>query len=116
VKTLPGRVALVTGAAQGLGRAAARALAAEGATVALVDRDREGLAAAEVEAAREGVPTLSLVADLADPEAAQRAVESAAARLGRLDVLVSAAGVLDVEPVMEVTAAAWSASRRRPAT
>ena len=87
------RVALVGGASQGLGRAAAEALAAEGAKVALVARRADAVALAAAEIARaHGVETLAITADLAAPDACERAVRETVARFGRLDVLVANAG------------------------
>ena len=87
------RVALVGGASQGLGRASAEALAAEGAKVALVARRADAVAAAAAELAQaHGVETLAITADLAAPDACERAVRETVARFGRLDVLVANAG------------------------
>ena len=79
-----GRVAIVTGGASGIGAATARALAAEGAGLVLVDVDRERgpAVASEIDAAF--VP-----GDVADARLLARVVEDAARKLGRLDVLVS---------------------------
>jgi NAD(P)-dependent dehydrogenase (short-subunit alcohol dehydrogenase family) len=104
---LAGRVAMVTGAGRGLGRATALRFAAEGADLALVDRDAAALAEAAGRAAAAGGRVAALPADLGEPAAAGAAVDEAVRRLGRLDVLVNAAGLLDVEPVLEVTPAAW---------
>ena len=89
---LAGRVALVTGASSGLGRATAVALAQAGADVALLARGQHDLeqVAAEVEwAGRRG---LVLVADLADAQALTGAVARVVEAFGRVDVLVNAAG------------------------
>ena len=87
------RVALIGGASQGLGRAAAEALAAEGAKVALVARRAEAVGeAAHAVAKAFGVETLAITADLAEPDACERAVRETVARFGRLDVLVANAG------------------------
>jgi 3-oxoacyl-[acyl-carrier protein] reductase len=86
------RVALVTGAAQGLGAAIARRLARDGLSVACVDRS-----ATVEDVARElrdaGYQAHGEVRDLADPAEAVGAVRSAVARLGRIDVLVNNAGI-----------------------
>ena len=87
---LPGRAALVTGAARGIGLDTARRLAARGCAVALVDRDGD-LAAREARAL--GPSAVALGADVADRAAVQAVVAEAAERLGGLDVVVANAGV-----------------------
>jgi 3-oxoacyl-[acyl-carrier protein] reductase len=87
------RVALVCGASQGLGRASAEALAAEGATVAVVSRRPDAIQQAATEiASAHGVPTMGLAVDLVEPGACERAVASTLERFGRLDILVANAG------------------------
>lgn len=101
------RVALVTGAAQGIGQAIALALKASGASVAVADIDAERLNAfADVHG------FLPLVLDLGDRMAVKAAVETVVARLGRLDVLVNAAGGVRGQvggPVENVTEDGWRA-------
>ena len=91
---LDGRRAVVTGAGHGIGRAIARRFAAEGARVAVLDRD--GGAAAET--ARE-IGGLALEVDLADPEACAGALERAARELGGLTTLVNNAGLGLLRPL-----------------
>jgi NAD(P)-dependent dehydrogenase (short-subunit alcohol dehydrogenase family) len=85
---LTDRTALVTGGSRGIGLAVAKALAAEGARVALLGRDVDALAAA---AASVGDGTVTVVADTTDDDAVRAAVDDAASRLGRLDVVVNCA-------------------------
>ena len=88
---IAGRVALVTAASKGLGKASALALAGEGAHVVICARGEESLRAAEAElAARSEV--LAVVADVTDPATPAALVAQAVERFGRLDILVANAG------------------------
>ncbi len=101
------RVALVTGAAQGIGQAIALALRDSGAGVAVADLDEAGL-----KAFADAHDFLPLVLDVADRTAAHRAVEAVLARYGRLDILVNAAGGVRGQvgqPIETVTEASWKA-------
>lgn len=100
-----GRVAVVTGAASGIGRATTERLVAEGATVVAVDRDADGLAMT-AKAAAPGVVT-TLTGDVADPDCARRAVAIATGEHGRLDAVVNNAGILRFEHSHEVAADDW---------
>jgi len=104
-----GRVAIVTGAASGIGLATARRLARDGIRVALVDRRDPAAAVAAI--AAEGGDAWASVADVADPDQVGRAVEAAAARAGRVDALVNAAGIGSPRsvPVDEATLEEWHA-------
>ena len=84
------KVAIITGAASGIGRATARTFAAEGARLLLVDRDAAGLASLADEL---GATAQTLVADVADPAQAEGYVAAAVAAWGGLDVLVANAGI-----------------------
>lgn len=86
---LDGTCALITGAASGIGRATALALAAEGVRVALLDRDAVALR----EAASECRDAVILVADVTDEDQVRAAVHTGVAALGRLDAVVCCAGV-----------------------
>jgi NAD(P)-dependent dehydrogenase (short-subunit alcohol dehydrogenase family) len=85
-----GRRALVTGAASGIGRATALRLASEGASVACLDRDADGLEATIVDIGEDAFPVLC---DLADRSAIGPAVASAVAQFGGLDAVCNIAGV-----------------------
>ena len=100
--TLEGRVALVTGAASGIGLAVAQALAAEGTRVTMADLDAE---AGGREAAALGAQFIAV--DLAQPGACRRVVEETLAQHGQLDVLVNNAGVQHVAPIVEFPEARW---------
>ncbi len=93
-RSLAGRVALVTGAASGIGLATARALGRMGASLALVDLDPERLAATVAElTAQCGVACAGEPCDVADPEACARAQEALVRQLGPIAVLVNCAGI-----------------------
>jgi NAD(P)-dependent dehydrogenase (short-subunit alcohol dehydrogenase family) len=99
---LSGRVALVTGAANGIGRATAELLAAEGAQLALSDNDAEGLETLELD----GEP-LRVVADLSQRAEVERVLAAVSDRFGRLDVLIHCAGIYRIAPLPDVTDEEW---------
>lgn len=101
-------MALVTGAASGIGRACALELARRGADVVLVDAAAEALLAqAENLLRAAGGRVVSFRADVREHARAAQVVEEAAARLGRLDALVNAAGVTADAPLWEMTEEQW---------
>lgn len=102
-----GRVAIVTGAASGIGRATAERLAAEGATVVAVDRDAGGLEATVAGIVDGDGRAEARALDVSDPDACTALVEAVAADLGRLDVLANVAGVLRFAHATEHTRADW---------
>lgn len=106
---LDGRVALVTGASSGIGEAAAIALAAAGAKVAVNGRRAERLAAlaGRIEAA--GGTAIALPGDMTDEQEAAKAVADAAARLGRLDILLNSAGVVRMGTIEDSIPSEWRA-------
>lgn len=103
---LSGRVALITGAAGGLGFAAARGLAAAGATVVLHGRDQARLDTAAATLAAGGRPADTVVADLADEAATAAAVDQLVAAHRRVDILVNNAGARDRRPLAALDRAA----------
>jgi sorbitol-6-phosphate 2-dehydrogenase len=107
-RRLEGKVALVTGGAQGLGEALCDRLAAEGAHVAVCDLNEEGAAtvAAEI-AARRGVKPLGIGCDVTDEGAVEAAVARCVADLGGLDILVSNAGILISGAITDFDVKAW---------
>jgi pyridoxal 4-dehydrogenase len=104
---LQGQTALVTGAARGIGYAAARRLGADGARLALLDRDDEALAPAAVRLAGDGLEVTTFAVDVADEEAVRSAVADVLAAEGRIDVLVNNAGIYPHRPFEELTFAEW---------
>jgi 3-oxoacyl-[acyl-carrier protein] reductase len=89
---IAGKVALVTAASKGLGRASAEALAAEGARIALCARGEKALGEAEQAIRSRGGEVLGIAADVTQPDAPQRLVEATVERFGGLDILVANAG------------------------
>ncbi|WP_202239115.1 2,3-dihydro-2,3-dihydroxybenzoate dehydrogenase [Actinacidiphila reveromycinica] len=106
-----GKVALVTGAAGGIGSEIVRALHAQGATVGLVDRAPGALDELVADIEESGVPgggrLLALPADVSDPAQVTALVDLAEAELGPIDHLVNAAGVLRPGPVGKLTEEDW---------
>jgi 3-oxoacyl-[acyl-carrier protein] reductase len=104
---LAGRVALITGASRGIGRAIAAALADAGATVAITARSGSALASLEAELAAAGATVLPLVADLRDATRIAPLAEAVARHCGRLDVLVNNAGAGHFGPVGDAGVEVW---------
>jgi meso-butanediol dehydrogenase/(S,S)-butanediol dehydrogenase/diacetyl reductase len=100
--TLNDRVVLITGAARGIGAAAARRLAADGARVALADLDKAG-----VEKLAAELKGVAIQADVTRAADIARMVEETRQRFGRIDVLFNNAGVIRVQPILDVTEAEW---------
>jgi NAD(P)-dependent dehydrogenase (short-subunit alcohol dehydrogenase family) len=99
-----GRVALVTGASSGMGRATAKAFAAAGAAVVLVDRNEEKLSATVEEIVSAGGKAIGIAGDVSDESLAKGAVERAVAEFGRLDMAYNNAGILGpMCPMVEET-------------
>jgi NAD(P)-dependent dehydrogenase (short-subunit alcohol dehydrogenase family) len=101
------KVALVTGAARGIGLATAKRFLADGWRVALLDIDAATLKTAVASLAKPDA-TLLLVCDVSDAKQVATSMESIPRRFGRLDALVNNAGVAVFAPVMETSDADWS--------
>ncbi|MCS6911993.1 MAG: glucose 1-dehydrogenase [Myxococcales bacterium] len=101
---LAGKVAVVTGASRGLGRAAALALGEAGAKVVLLARRAGALAEVGAELATRGIEALPLEADVTDEEAVCRAAATVCERWGRVDILLNNAGQALVGPLLSLRA------------
>ena len=101
---LQGRVAIVTGGSQGIGKAAAASLVREGANVAICARTQATLdsAAEEIRAAGDG-EVLTIQCDITDPAQITAMVEQVVARWGGVDILVNNAGTSSAHPFEEAT-------------
>ncbi|MGH6958882.1 MAG: SDR family NAD(P)-dependent oxidoreductase [Dongiaceae bacterium] len=105
---IDGEVAVITGAASGIGRHAAALLARAGAAVVLADIDGAGAEAAAVAIGAGGGTALAVAHDVADDAAVKRAFDNIAGRFGRVDVLVSSAGIGARKPSEDLPAERWN--------
>jgi len=105
--SLEGTVALITGASSGIGEATARALAAQGAKVAVAARRLERLERLASEIAGQGHTALAIQSDIADQEQAIAAVDRTVDELGRLDIVVNNAGQMLLGPIEGAPTEEW---------
>ena len=101
--SLKNKVALVTGAGNGIGRGIALRLARDGADVALVDLDEDAMRSVADEIAALGCKATIFKADVGDRDQVYAAIEHAEATLGGFDIMVNNAGIAQVQPISEVT-------------
>jgi 2-hydroxycyclohexanecarboxyl-CoA dehydrogenase len=101
------KVAAVTGAASGMGRAIAQRLAGAGRRVALLDLDGDAAAAAADELVRGGASAIAAKVDVADRGGVDDAFERVRAELGPVEILVTSAGFDEFRPFTEITVDAW---------
>jgi len=105
---LKDKVALVTGAASGIGQAIAIAFAREGADIVIADRSPEAKAAATIAGIRQhGRQVLFVQADVADEASVQAMAKAALARFGRVDILVNNAGIFTESLIENLSVADW---------
>ena len=128
-RSIDGSIALITGAASGMGRETARLFADEGARLALLDINAEKLSEVAGEIRAAGKEVISITVDLADRDAVGEAVQSAVEQLGGLDILVNNAGLIlpaeidgvgyanswDTSFAVMTTAQAWAIRAALPA-
>ncbi|MEX5631524.1 SDR family oxidoreductase [Parafrankia sp. FMc2] len=101
------RVAVVTGAASGIGLGVAEQFVADGYHVALLDRDGDAAGAAAERLAAVGARTLAVAVDVGDREAVQAAFEQVHTALGPTEILVTSAGIESFVPLLDLTPQAW---------
>jgi 3-oxoacyl-[acyl-carrier protein] reductase len=106
---LEGRVALVTGASQGIGQACALALARQGASVALAARNQQKLEEVAGQIAAAGGKAAVFAMDVAEEEQIKSGIKSALAHFGKIDILVNNAGITRDQLVMRMKRADWDA-------
>src|SRR5271163_309979 len=107
--SLSGRVAFVTGASQGIGRACALKLATEGAAVAVAARNQEKLNELVQEITAAGGKAAAFALDVTDEEQVRATIKAAGAQFGKIDVLVNNAGITRDQLVMRMKRADWDA-------
>ena len=104
---LEGKVAIVTGGAQGIGRATARRFASEGAKVVIADLQADAAASVATEIGAVGGEAIGMAADVTDRSAAAAVVDAAVERFGGVDILFNNAGVIRITPFLEIDEAEW---------
>ena len=104
---LQGKVAIITGAASGIGKGIAQSFAQEGAAVVIADLSLSGAQATAAEFASAGQPALGIAMDVADEKAVDEGVNTTISAYGKVDVLVSNAGIQIVHPIEEFPFAEW---------
>jgi meso-butanediol dehydrogenase/(S,S)-butanediol dehydrogenase/diacetyl reductase len=104
---LGGKIAIVTGAGQGIGKGIAKRLAREGAQVIVAELNSANAAAVAAEIVEAGGRALPYALDIAHVLATQKMVDDIVDRLGRIDILVNNAGVAQTKPMLDLTETDW---------
>ena len=107
MSSLQGKVAVITGAASGIGREIAHELARAGAAVAIADLNIDGADAVAVEIGKAGGRAIGIAMDVSDEGAVNAGIAEVVARLGGIDILVSNAGIQIVNPIENYAYADW---------
>ena len=104
---LQDQVAIVTGAASGIGKAIARRFAEEGARVVIADLSARAAEATEAEFTKAGFAAMAVTMDVSDEPAVNAGIDAAIRKFGQIDILVSNAGIQIVHPIEEFPFAEW---------
>jgi D-sorbitol dehydrogenase (acceptor) len=104
---LEGKTAIVTGGAQGIGRATAKRFAADGASVVIGDLQEEGAQAVAKEITDAGGQALGIALDVRDQAQVRTVVDRAVEQFGGVDILMNNAGVIRITPFLEITEEEW---------
>ena len=104
---LRGKSAVITGGANGIGRATAELFAREGARILISDVDAEGLSRLCEQLQAQGVTVASLVGDVSRSDDARAMIDAAVEQYGRLDILVANAGIIPLRNIVEATPEDW---------
>jgi NAD(P)-dependent dehydrogenase (short-subunit alcohol dehydrogenase family) len=105
--SIQGRIAIITGAGRGIGRATALRFAREGARVVLFSRSPTHLDEIAAEIARAGLPVLTIAGDVSSEEDVHALFQQAMQAHGRVDILVNCAGIVASQPFLEMDASTW---------
>ncbi|MCI0150806.1 3-hydroxybutyrate dehydrogenase [Paraburkholderia sediminicola] len=107
ITNLNGKVAIVTGAASGIGKQIALTLSAAGAAVAIADLNQDGASAVAEEIKKAGGTAIGVAMDVTNEDAVNRGIDRVAAELGSVDILISNAGIQIVNPIENYSFADW---------